>query len=248
MARAIAFDLDGTLAESRQPMTPAMAELLGQLMESAVVAVLSGASWPQFESQFLSAFPAGTDFSNFYLFPDNAALCLVFKNGAWEKLYDDQLTADEYAEIKNAIVASLQESGFLQPPQVWGEQIENRGEQVSFSPLGQQAPLEAKKEWRAAHDAERSRLRDVLGQKLPGYSVQTGGETTIDITHKGFTKAYGLRKLEELTSIPISDMIYVGDALEEGGNDSVVMETGVRTQAVAGPRDTAAFIQQLISN
>jgi len=75
-----------------------------------------------------------------------------------------------------------------------------------------------------------------------------GGETTIDITKKGITKAYGLRKLAEFTSIPLTEMIYVGDALQEGGNDSVVIETGVQTRSVSGPQDTEAFIQQLISS
>ncbi len=245
MTRVVAFDLDGTLAESKQPMTPAMAELLLKL---PVVAVLSGASWEQFTSQFLSAFPAGTDFSKFYLFPDNAAQCFIFKNGAWEEFYNFTFSTTEVAEIKTAFANAIIESGLTQPPQLWGEQIEDRGAQISFSALGRQAPLEAKREWRAVHDAERSHLRDVLSKKLPNYSVQTGGETTIDITQKNITKAYGLQKLSEITGIPISDMMYVGDALQEGGNDYVVIETGVQTHQVRGPQDTTTFIQQLISS
>ncbi|MBY0472682.1 HAD-IIB family hydrolase [Patescibacteria group bacterium] len=265
--RAIAFDLDGTLAESKQPITSDMAELLLQLMKPAqdrpigsseprpdlaaasatVVGVLSGASWSQFQSQFLSAFPAGTDFSNLYLFPDNAAQCFIYRDGAWQESYTFAFSPAEVAQITAILINEVEETHFPQPTETWGKQIENRGAQISFSPLGQNAPLEAKKQWRAEHDAERAHLRDMLSEKLPDYSVRTGGETTIDITRQGITKGYGLQKLTELTGIPVSDMVYVGDALQEGGNDYVVMETGVQTHQVSGPQDTAVFIQQLIS-
>ena len=73
-----------------------------------------------------------------------------------------------------------------------------------------------------------------------------GGLTTIDITRKGLTKAYGIRQLVELTDTAISEMLYVGDALQEGGNDAVVIETGVRTHEVFGPKETAAFIKDIL--
>ena len=42
-------------------------------------------------------------------------------------------------------------------------------------------------------------------------------------------------------------MLYVGDALEEGGNDSVVIPTGVKTQEVFGPEETAKVIEEILS-
>ena len=70
---------------------------------------------------------------------------------------------------------------------------------------------------------------------------------SIDITRKGVTKAFGIRKLIEFTQISISEMLYVGDALEEGGNDAVVLETGIHTYQVIGPEETAQLIQTIIS-
>lgn len=242
--RAVIFDLDGTLAESKQPMSPSVAELLVQL---PLVAVMTGAGWAQIEKQFLSAFPQGTDLSNVYIFPDNGAQCFIYKDGTWNEQYSMVFSPEEASHITTVLINEIEEVNFPQPAETWGKQIENRGAQISFSALGQQAPLEAKKQWRAEHDADRTYLRDVLAEKLPNYSVRTGGETTIDITKKGITKAYGIQRFSELTSIPVSDMVYVGDALQEGGNDSVVIETGVRTQAVSGPQETVVFIEQLIS-
>src|SRR5580704_8853316 len=92
--RVVVFDLDGTLAESKQRMTPEMGELLAQLLEKAEVAVMSGGSWAQFQQQFLIDFPANTKFDRLYLFPDNAAMCLVHRNGEWHPQYDNSFDAE----------------------------------------------------------------------------------------------------------------------------------------------------------
>ena len=42
-------------------------------------------------------------------------------------------------------------------------------------------------------------------------------------------------------------MLYVGDALDEGGNDAVVKETGVQTHAVFGPEETAGLINTFLA-
>ena len=244
---AAAFDIDGTLAESKQPFGADMAALLLQLAHKMPVAVMSGASFTQFTEQFLPAFPSDADFSNLYLFPTSAGSCYQFKNGAWGPLYDMVFTPQEKEKIFETLDQALLGMKTLKTPErMWGQQIEDRGAQISFSPLGQKAPLAAKKEWHAAHDAERMILRDHLAKKLPECSVTAGGETTIDITRKGITKAYGLEKFSELIGSPISSIVYVGDALEDGGNDAVVKETDVQTHVVKGPEDTAEFIKKLL--
>ena len=53
MKKLIAFDLDGTLAESKYPLDAEMAELLTSLLDIVKVTVISGAAWPQFDKQVL---------------------------------------------------------------------------------------------------------------------------------------------------------------------------------------------------
>ena len=143
----------------------------------------------------------------------------------------------------------LHEVGLYDAPvRVWGERIEDRGAQISFSPLGQHAPVAEKARWFNEHNDIRKKLHEILTQSLPHFSIAMGGMTTIDITHKGITKAYGIRKLSELTNIPVPDMLYVGDALEEGGNDAIVVETGVPVRQVLSPEETAALIQTVVSD
>ncbi|VUC37716.1 unnamed protein product, partial [Clonostachys rosea] len=49
MISLVAFDLDGTLAESKQPLKDDMAEAIADLLAVSHVAVISGGDWPQFQ-------------------------------------------------------------------------------------------------------------------------------------------------------------------------------------------------------
>lgn len=244
--RLVAFDLDGTLAESKQRMSSDMGELLTQLLKKMPVAIMSGAGFRQFEQQFFPAFPSDADFTKLYLFPDNAAQCFVYRTGAWKPQYDNAFTPAEKVHILKALDEALKETGLLEVPvRVWGERIEDRGAEIVFSGLGQEAPPEEKRHWDPDNTKKRA-LRDALERRLPEFSEGANGSTSVDITRKGITKAYGVKRLAELSGIPIAQMLYVGDALDEGGNDSVVKETGIPTHAVFGPEETSELITRLL--
>ncbi len=67
MKRLIAYDLDGTLAESKQPIESKTAALLARLTKVAMVAVISGGDWPQFTQQLVGKLPDDTDLELFFL-------------------------------------------------------------------------------------------------------------------------------------------------------------------------------------
>ena len=83
------------------------------------------------------------------------------------------------------------QSGF-KVEQVWGEVIEDRGSQITFSALGQQAPLEQKDKWDPDF-TKRKKIKAILDTLIPEFSVRMGGATSIDITKPGIDKAYGIR-------------------------------------------------------
>ena len=241
--KLIIFDLDGTLTESKQELKPDMGALLAELMEKMPIAVMSGCSYQQFQKQFLPGLPEQAPTDRLYIFPTNAAQCYVLDGGgAWKQQYSHSLSADEKKQITEAIHRALAETGFdKEPEQVWGERIEDRDAQIAFSYLGQDAPLEAKSAWDPDRK-KRMQIRAALTPLLADFSISIGGKNTIDITRKGVTKSFGLRALSRITNVDISEMVYVGDALDEGGNDSVVKETGIHTVSVTGP----AVVEQLI--
>jgi phosphomannomutase len=245
--KLMAFDLDGTLAESKQRMSADMGELLSQLMHKMPVAVLSGASFKQFEIEFFPAIPSDSKFENLYIFPVNAAECFTYNGTTWQPKYDMAFSQAERQVILQALAQCIEESHFEKPEKIWGEQIEDRGAQISFSALGQKAPADEKQIWHDLHDDKRETLYHSLTKKLPGLSIHMGGMTTIDITRHGINKGYGIRQLAGLTGISVAEMLYVGDALEEGGNDSVVIETGVKTRGVLGPEETTKVIEETLA-
>jgi hydroxymethylpyrimidine pyrophosphatase-like HAD family hydrolase len=149
--------------------------------------------------------------------------------------------------VLSALQKALAETGFdTPPPQLWGEQIEDRGAQITWSALGQQAPIEVKSVWDPDRK-KRAPLQAALIAHLSDFSVRANATTSIDITRAGINKAYGVRKLSEIINAPIENMVYVGDALFPGGNDEVVKETGIKTHEVKDPSDTEKFIQELLA-
>ncbi len=246
--KVIIFDLDGTLTESKSPLTSEMGATLARLLATMPVAIMSGGSYAQFQKQFFSGMPADANFKNLYLFPTSAAQCYVWKDGGWQFQYNNALSPEEKTQILQALAKSLKETGLdAPPPQLWGEQTEDRGSQITWSALGQQAPIEIKTAW----DPDRKKrepLQAALLKRLPNFSVRVNATSSIDITRSGITKAYGIRQLSLILSVPISDMLYVGDALFPGGNDEIVKETGVPTHQVSGPAETAAVIEKILAS
>ena len=116
----------------------------------------------------------------------------------------------------------------------------------TYSALGQQAPLDAKSSWDPDF-AKRQKIKALLDVSLPDFSVRLGGSTSIDVTLPGIDKAYGIRKLRDILGVATPDMIYVGDALFPGGNDSPVRSTGAVCIQVANPDETKRVIETVIA-
>ena len=129
---------------------------------------------------------------------------------------------------------------------VWGDVIQDRGSQITFSALGQQAPLDEKKKWDPDF-AKRKKIKAILDKLIPEFSVRLGGATSIDVTKPGIDKAYGIRKLRDILCIAIHDMIYVGDAVFPGGNDYPAKEAGALSIEVRDPGETKTVIEAIIA-
>lgn len=135
------------------------------------------------------------------------------------------------------------DSGF-KADKVWGEVIEDRGSQITFSALGQQAPIEAKEQWDRDF-AKRQKMKVSLDALLPEFSVRLGGTTSIDVTKHGIDKAYGIGKLRDTLGIAIEEMIFVGDALFPGGNDYPAKQAGVVSIQVRDADESKRVIEAI---
>jgi phosphomannomutase len=140
MKKLIVFDLDGTLAESKASLDAEMAALFSSLLEIVKVAVISGGDWPQFEKQVLSNLPHDEHLKNLSLLPTCGTKFYQYAQD-WKKIYSEDFSADEKGKIISSLAQAIGASGF-KVEKVWGEVIEDRGSQITFSALDQRAPLE----------------------------------------------------------------------------------------------------------
>lgn len=243
--RVVAFDLDDTLTVSKSRIDQHMADLLGELLARLDVCIITGGTFEQIQAQVLQYLhaPAGR-LAYLHIMPTCGTRYYVWRNGAWHMLYAEDLTEDEKSRIISVLAEGAKELGFWkQKP--WGEIIEDRGSQITYSALGQEAPSDAKREW-DRDGTKKRKLRDYAAERLPGLEVRVGGTTSVDVTRKGIDKAYGIKRLiEELNTSP-GQLLFIGDRLREGGNDYPVRALGVRWVKVTQWQDTARYVQDLL--
>ena len=244
MKELVAFDLDGTLAESKQPLQEPMGEALANLLDVAHVAVISGGDWPQFEKQVASRLPERADRTKLWLMPTTGTKLYRFDD-EWRAVYAELFEDEEKQKIFTAFDEALEATGFV-PEKTWGERIEDRGSQITFSALGQEAPIDAKHSWDPDF-AKRKVIQADLQKRLPGLSINMGGATSIDITREGVDKAYGLKKLNEASGIALDKMMFIGDAIFPGGNDYPAKEAGVDCVRVRDPQETISVVTAIVA-
>lgn len=165
MKKLIVFDLDGTLAASKSSLDSEMASLLHDLLGVAKVAIISGGAWLQFEKQVLSNLPQDDLLAKLSILPTCGTQFFQF-TGVWKKFYAEDFTADEKAKIVSSLSKAVETAGFA-VEKTWGETIEDRGSQITYSSLGQQAPLEDKEKWDADF-AKRKKIKAILDTLIPG--------------------------------------------------------------------------------
>ena len=244
MKKLIVYDLDGTLAESKSSLDTEMSSLLYDLLGIAKAAVISGGDWPQFEKQLLSNLHHDERLKNLSILPTCGTKFFQY-SGTWKKIYSEDFNADEKENIVSSLKKALTEAGF-KVEKVWGDVIEDRGSQITYSALGQHAPLEEKSKWDPDF-AKRKNIKAILDTFIPEFSVRLGGATSIDVTKHGIDKAYGVRKLRDILGISLKEMVFIGDALFPGGNDYPAEEAGVVSIPVRGPNETKRVTEAIIA-
>ena len=242
----VAFDLDDTLAASKSPIDPRMAELMVSLLGVVDVCVISGGQIAQFHMQLIDNLDTVSDeiLSRLHLMPTCGTQYYRHADGDWKQIYAEYLSDDQKARALAAVEGTAKDLGYWESD-TWGPILEDRGSQITFSALGQAAPVVAKTAWDPTGE-KKNTLREAVALLLPDLEVRSGGSTSVDITRQGIDKAYGMLKLAALTGVPLDDMLFIGDRLDENGNDYPVKVLGVECFAVEGWEDTAAFLETLI--
>jgi len=225
-------------------MDPTMSAALARLLDRVEVCIISGGRFEQFQSQALAGFSATDEaMSRLHLMPTCGTRYYLWADGSWALQYAEDLTDDEKNRTMAVLEEGAEELGLWHPGQ-WGDIIEDRGSQITFSALGQRAPVDAKMAW-DPDGAKKRALGDYAADRLPDLEVRGGGSTSIDVTRKGIDKAYGVRRLLERLDASPSDLLFIGDRLDEAGNDYPVYAMGVPSVAVHGWEQTLENVNAL---
>ncbi len=247
--KIIIFDLDGTLTKSKSNLDKEMAALISELLRQRYVAVTSGCSFQQLETQFLSKLPKNTDLRNLFLFPTCSASAYYYdtRRSGFFRAYSNLLPKHAIKRIVQSFEFVFKEIGYVHPKKTYGQVFENRGSQLTFSALGQKAPLHLKQKW-DPEQKKRLKIRRLLKTYLPDFEIAIGGTTSIDVTKKNVNKTLCVKKLKERLCVDRKNMLYVGDALFRGGNDYIMRSTGIRCISVSGPEETKTLIKRMIEH
>jgi hypothetical protein len=246
--KVIAFDLDDTLAITKSPISDRMGELLVTLLDHYDVCVISGGKFEQFKKQVIDRLEADPHkLARMHLMPTCGTRYYRYdeleKN--WQLQYAEDLSETEKKEIIQVLESSAKEVGlWVEKP--FGDIIEDRGSQVTYSALGQQAPANEKYAWATKNADAKQVLRRLVADKLPNLEVRLGGTTSVDVTRIGIDKAYGMKKLIDALAISKDDILFIGDKLQEGGNDYPVKAMGITSIEVDKWEDTALVLEGML--
>lgn len=254
MKKLIAFDLDGTLAPSKSFLPDEMAEVMAKLLDHFEVCVISGGKFGQFETQLLNGLHAGPEqLQRLHLMPTCGTRYMIYNvaDSKWDTVYAENFTDDEKAKIVKALEDGIDELGYREK-KVYGEIIEDRDSQITFSALGQDIVAELgeegvklKEEW-DPDGSKKLAIRDYVAALIPEFEVRAGGATSIDITKPGIDKAYGMRKLMAELQIGKDDILFMGDRMQPSGNDYPVKEFGIDSIEVSSWKDTVNILTGIL--
>ena len=246
LPRLVAFDLDDTLAPSKSALDPTMIDLLVKLLGVTEVCVISGGQFGQFQAQIIDNLPSIRPelLARLHLLPTCGTQYYRSEAQGWTQVYAENLTDEQKTRAQGAVEQTARSLGYWESD-TWGPILEDRGSQITFSALGQAAPVAAKIAWDPTGE-KKNTLREAVQALLPDLEVRSGGSTSVDITRQGIDKAYGMKRLATLTGVDLDDMLFVGDRLDENGNDYPVKVLGVECIAVEGWPDTVALLEDLI--
>lgn len=243
--KVIGFDVDGTLSESRSKIDLETANLLSKLLETKKVAIITGGAFSDIEKQILENLKLSEKSKkNLILLPTNGGSLFVF-NKDWKEISSHRFNDLEKKTIISAIKEVTGDNVCLKKDGCFGKKIQDRESEITYSALGDEAPIKNKADW-DPDISKRVDLKNRLSEALPGFEVKIGGKTSIDITPKGTDKAYGMRRLMKYLDLEKNDVLFVGDALYEGGNDFPVFMAGIDSIKVSGPEETRKIIKNIL--
>lgn len=235
--QVIAMDLDGTLTQHKQPLSPltrATLEALGKRYRLLMV----GAGQVQRIFHQMEHFPIdiignyGMQYATY-----NA------QTGGLDMRRDEVIPAGDRGIIEARVTALREKYGYT----------EFAGDNVEYHPSGCLTfPLLGTKAAQAdklAFDPDRAKRRRIYAQvcaAFPEYCVFVGGSSSFDMAPRPYNKLYALDLYCREQGIAHENVLFIGDDYGTGGNDESVYLSDVPFLCVDDYTTFPALVQPLL--
>ncbi len=235
----IIADVDETICESCQEISPEMARQINQLIQKGFqFAFISGTPVNELQRMISTKLTEehhhlGTTGTNYTYIKETA-----------KTIYDLSLNEEEKIEIMEAFEKLITHFK-IQSLTTKEDQLQDRNSQITLSAIGRKASSELK----AAYDPDgnkRQIWREFLWQHIDKekYDIKIGGTTSLDVTKKGLDKEWGIKKFAEHHNIPLNRILFFGDKIYPGGNDFPASRI-VDCISVKSPLDTLNMLKKI---
>jgi phosphomannomutase len=242
------FDLDGTLTVSKSALDERMAGLLSLVSQTLNLVVITGGMMEQIQKQVLDQLQETSRLENIYILPTSGAVMYMYdiSNLSWEIVYENPFTQEQKNRVIESLQQALNQASFtVAQEDIKGEQIEDRGSQITLSALGQKQLPEIKAHWDPDADKRRE-LISYMSDLENEFDVNFGGGTSIDITLKGIDKEFGINQFYKHTVFKIENGLFIGDQIVKGGNDFAATKTDIDTRTTRDPEETIEIVHAVL--
>jgi HAD superfamily hydrolase (TIGR01484 family) len=222
------FDVDNTLTRSKTLIEPEIATALQRLINNNMVIFVSGGTYQQIRKQIT--------FANW---------CLA-QNGNYARYYEGMIWENKLPLLEKIYIffhcAVIRMYVFLMKGIVGKGVWHDKGCQISYSILGHNQPTSIKEKFDPTGRFRR-KLVKLFPLKRKTLQVSVGGTTCLDFNLKGQSKGDNVKRFIDM--FIKEDCVYIGDALQPGGNDHSVV--GVcKTIEVKNPAETLKVIKRYL--
>jgi phosphomannomutase len=246
--RCVVFDLDGTLTGSKVPIERPMAETLLDLVRRLNVGIVTGGRYRLIKAQVLPYLDelgwSDDDRRRLHLLPACGTQRRRWNGRTWHQEFREDLDPVDRERVPDVLIGAAKELGLFERRH-WGDYIDDRGGQITYSVFGQKAPLEVKQAW-DPDGTKKERIRLLAAERLPHLSVASGASSSIDVTRPGRDKAFGVERLAAALGVRLEQLVFVGDRLQDGGNDASLRRLPVALVSVRQPSDTLTWAREFL--
>ena len=220
MEKIYIFDVDGTLTPSRQPMTDEFKKFFKEWVKKNKFYLVTGSDLPKLQEQMcyfdIEAEGIFTCCGNEFWKPDPSIPITSA----------EQIYHNKFKPPQNLLTYLGEQLRMTDYPVKAGNHIEDRGTLLNFSIVGRDCSLQQRKDYYEYDKLtdERKTIAKYIRESWNDLDAVIGGQISIDIYPKGNDKSQVLNVIEQERLVPPSEYIFIGDGIENGGNDYPLAE------------------------